>query len=240
MASSYEEHQQALLEIAADQNGYFTAKQALEAGYSYPAQSYHVRVGHWQRVERAIYRLRGFPTQPDDEYIVLSLLTANRAGEPQAVVSYETALAVHGISDANPARIHLTVPPKFDKVMPPHVELHRARLTQRDSEYHGAYRVTTPLRTILDIASSATAWPYLEGAIRDALRLGLIRKTHLLAATSDQRIRAIIQSTLQEIEPANAADAPVVTAAATMTLTWDHPPEDTSATGSDITQVTST
>lgn len=221
----------ALLEVAADQSGYFTTKQALAAGYSYPAQSYHARVGDWVRASRGIYRLRGYPTQPDDAYTLLTLLSANRVGEPQAVLSHETALAIYDISDANPAKIHLTVPPKYDKDMPPQVILHRTRLTSREWESHGAYRVTTPLRTILDIAASPTGWPHLEQAIRDALRQGLIRKTQLTSVEGAKQVKEAIQSALRKIESRVVAGTPARTTAGGIALTWNTPPDDLPTTG---------
>lgn len=38
-----------LFDIAESQFGYFTAGQALEAGYSYASQAYHNKVGNWER-----------------------------------------------------------------------------------------------------------------------------------------------------------------------------------------------
>ncbi len=174
--------ERSLASTALDQGGYFTAKQALSAGYSYQNQRYHTLNGDWTRAARGVYRLRDFPTQPREDLIVVTLLSANRTGEPQAVVSHETALRVHDISDANPAKIHLTVPVRFRKSLPGSVILHRANLTRRDWEDRGGYRVTTPLRTLLDIASDPISWPLLVGAVRDALREGLVRGKQLLSA----------------------------------------------------------
>jgi predicted transcriptional regulator of viral defense system len=172
----------ALHTIASSQAGYFTSQQALAVGYAYPEQHYHVTHGNWERVARGVFRLRDYPLPEREDLIVLSLLSHNRAGEPQAVVSHETALALHELSDANPARIHLTVPPGFRRQLPPEVILHRALLRPDDWEEREGYRVTTPLRTLLDIAESPTGWPNLNAAVRDALRRGLVRRRHLLEA----------------------------------------------------------
>ena len=48
-----------LFEIAEGQQGYFTAKQAADAGYQLGSQAYHVKSENWVRVERGIYRLAG-------------------------------------------------------------------------------------------------------------------------------------------------------------------------------------
>lgn len=177
---AYTDTRRALHGLAASQGGYFTARQALAIGYAYPEQHYHVTHGNWERVARGVFRLRDYPLPERDDLIVLSLLSHDRAGEPQAVVAHETALALHDLSDANPACIHLTVPLGFRRQLPPEVILHRGLLMPADWEQREGYRVTTPLRTLLDVAESPTSWPYLDAAVRDALRRGLVRRRQLL------------------------------------------------------------
>ena len=168
--------------LASSQAGYFTARQALAVGYAYPEQHYHVTHGNWERVARGIFRLRDYPPTEREDLIVLSLMSHDRSGQPQAAVSHETALALHDLSDANPARVHLTVPAGFRRQLPPEVVLHHDLLQPGDWEEREGYRVTTPLRTLLDIAESPTSWPYLDVAVRDALRRGLVRRRRLLEA----------------------------------------------------------
>lgn len=191
--SSSRERRRALLDIATQQGNYFTAHQALGIGYAYPRQHYHVQNGDWERVARGVFRLHGYPQQEWDDLIVLSLLSHDRAGVPQATVSHETALAFHKLGDANPARIHLTVPPGFRREMSVLVALHYARLEKADWEEYEGFRVTTPLRTLLDIASSPTGWPHLASAVRDALHQGMVRSRQLTSAAlaSDAMLRML-------------------------------------------------
>ena len=58
-----------LFEITEAQQGYFTAGQAVEAGYARSTHSYHVDAGNWLREYRGIYRLRRYP-QSDDGHLV--------------------------------------------------------------------------------------------------------------------------------------------------------------------------
>ncbi|MDR0991263.1 MAG: type IV toxin-antitoxin system AbiEi family antitoxin domain-containing protein [Propionibacteriaceae bacterium] len=51
MANSRQVLRRRLETIAFTQAGFFTAAQALEAGYSYQAQKYHVDAGNWVRVD---------------------------------------------------------------------------------------------------------------------------------------------------------------------------------------------
>ncbi len=179
---SYTATRRALLALAEQQGGYFTAKQALSVGYAYPEQHYHAKEGNWLKAGRGLYRLAEYPMPSQAALIELTLLSADRQGRFQAVVSYDTALALHELGDANPSQIHLTVPPGFRKRLPLEVRLHRGLLSEEDWEQREGYRVTTPLRTLLDIAASAESWPLLEGAVRDALARGVVRKKQLLAA----------------------------------------------------------
>ncbi|HEU4784459.1 MAG TPA: type IV toxin-antitoxin system AbiEi family antitoxin domain-containing protein [Ktedonobacterales bacterium] len=186
MASSRELHA-ALMAVVAQQGGYFTARQALDAGYSYPRHHYHVQTGAWERVARGIFRMHDYPLPEREDLIVLSLMSHNRASQPEAVFSHETALALHALGDVNPARIHLTVSPHFRRKLPTGVVVHRGDVPSGDWEERDGYRVTTPLRTLIDIAGDPASWPYLEAAVRDALRQGMVRRGQLQSAvTSDE------------------------------------------------------
>lgn len=171
-----------LLRIASDQAGYFTAKQALKAGYNYRLQSYHKTQGHWQPVDCGVYRLAAYPNSPHEDLVRWSLWSRNRQDTPQAVVSHETALSIHEISDIMPGKIHLTVPPKFRKQTAPGCVLHRGSLKDDEIQKHQGFSVTTPLKTIIDVAQGNLSLDHLESAIRDAFDKGLVRPIHLQQA----------------------------------------------------------
>jgi predicted transcriptional regulator of viral defense system len=126
----------ALFEIVEGQQGYFTAKQAAEVGFLLGSQAHHVKAGNWVRVERGIYRLARFPRSMEEQYVIYSLWSRNRAGEPVGVYSHETALSIHDLSDANPSKLHMTVPPNFRRTActPGVLVLHRAQLAEGDVE----------------------------------------------------------------------------------------------------------
>lgn len=174
-----------LYDIAEHQAGYFTASQALEAGYSRASQHYHHKAGNWRREGHGIYRLNHFPRTPDEHYVRLMLWSRDRSGTIQAAVSHETALQAHELSDVMPACIHLTVPKGFRKQPPAGVELHRQDLPASDVTERDGYRITTPLRTLLDTAASTLSAEHLATAVRDALDSGLIRKKVLEEVVSN-------------------------------------------------------
>jgi predicted transcriptional regulator of viral defense system len=180
--ASYRDAADRLRSIARVQSGYFTARQARNAGYSYRAQHYQTSVGEWERAARGIYRMAAFPMQSREDLVVLTLLSHNRAGQPQAVASHDTALSIHELSDIDPEHVHLTVPPGFRKQVPRGVILHSARLQPHDWEEREGYRVTTPIRTLLDVASSPLSQEFLDAAVRDAVNVGMVRPRDLLAA----------------------------------------------------------
>ena len=184
-----------LVAIAAPQSGYFTAGQALEAGYSYPAQRYHSQRGNWLRVDRGIYRIPEWPTGPREDLVRWSLWSRGRG-----VVSHETALSVHDLGDVDPAHCHLTVPRNF-RQSDPAVVLHRSDLPAVDVLEHEGYRVTTPLRSLLDVAAANLDLDQLARAIEESFEHGMTTRRMLLARADEFGHKAAlrIERALQQV-----------------------------------------
>jgi predicted transcriptional regulator of viral defense system len=167
----------ALFEIAEGQQGYFTAKQAADAGYQLGSQAHHVKSGNWVRVERGIYRLAHFPQAAEEQLVIYSLWSRNRAGEPEGVYSHQTALSIYELSDVNPAKLHMTVPTTFRRnaKTPKILVLHRARLDGKDIEQRQGFAVTRPLRSVADLAAAeSVSRDVIEQALAEARQRGLI------------------------------------------------------------------
>lgn len=94
-----------LREVALDQHGYVTTAQALGEGVSYPELSTMVARGRLERVAHGVYRVPQVAETEFDRYQLAVLW----AGVPEACLSHDTALKLWGISESNPARIHLSV-----------------------------------------------------------------------------------------------------------------------------------
>jgi len=171
-----------LFSQALEQGGYFTAKQAMEAGYAYSNLDYHVSTGNFERVEHGLYRLKSIPPGDHDDLVRLSLWSRNRQDEPQAIMSHESALVLHDLAELLPGKIHLTVPLKFRKEAPAGCILHKATLAPADIEERAGFRVTAPLRTLLDVAASGVPHEQLEKAVAEALARGLVRRSKLIEA----------------------------------------------------------
>ncbi len=171
-----------LYDLADAQAGYFTAAQARALGFLNQYQQHHRQTGAWQQVDRGVFRLRDYPPTEHEQLVQLSLWSHNRPQQPQAVVSHQTALAFYQLSDLMPAKIHLTVPPSFRKTPPPVVVLHRGHLEKSDCQPYGGFRVTTPLRTLLDVALDHLSPEHLQTATQQALERGLVRLSALKTA----------------------------------------------------------
>ncbi len=163
-----------LYEFAVSQGGYFTAAQARAAGYPKQLQYYHARRGNWVREERGIYRLWEWPRSSHEDLIHWTLWTGGAA-----VFSHMTAMAVHEISDLMPAKIYMTVPPGFRKRLPTGIVVYRAHLTPHEVEQREGFRVTTPVRTLMDAAQVALDVERLSDGIRDAIRKGFLTDRHI-------------------------------------------------------------
>lgn len=145
-----------LMNIAQDQQGYFTTKQAIEAGYADNTHPYHVRAGNWERVGRGIYRLAHLPPPEDGEMMAWLLWSRGRDEKPVAVMSHQTALSLFELGDFNPAKIHMIVPPRFRRNTKPSkaVVLHRAGLVPAELTNLRGLTVCRPLRALVDLATA--------------------------------------------------------------------------------------
>lgn len=196
----------ALTQTATEQGGYFTAKQARSVGYDYPHLEYHVSAGNFERVGHGLYRLPTIPLSEHDELIRLTLWSRNREDEPQAVVSHETALALHELSDVLPSKTHITVPGGFRKRPPRGCVLHRATLPEQDVGQREGFAVTTPMRTLLDVATTISPEQFGK-AVRDALARGLVRRRALVAAFEEAGSMDRLAPVLRAIDGPTKASA---------------------------------
>ncbi len=163
-----------LFQIAGYQSGLFTAAQARDAGYSYAAQKYHVDHGNWVRIDRGIFRLPEWPPERHEDLIRWVLWSGGKG-----VISHDTALSVYDLGDVDPVRTHLTVPKGFRKSAPG-VALHRATLPSEDVQGFEGVSITTPTRSVLDVAAGNLDADQLASAVGDAIGAGLATKRELL------------------------------------------------------------
>lgn len=176
-----------LAQLARQQSGYFTAAQARSIGHSYASQRYHVERGNWVRVDRGIFRLRDWPVGEHEDLVRWSLWAGS-----DAVVSHDTALSFYELGEANPARVHLTVPKGFRR-RAEGVELHPGAVARDDVRGGEGFRVTTPNRTLLDVAASEMDADQLGTAIADAVSRGLVSEAALRRSADGHGPRAALR-----------------------------------------------
>jgi predicted transcriptional regulator of viral defense system len=168
-----------LFALASAQEGLFTTAQAAAAGYSLPLLNHHLHAKTFIRVRRGIYRLVHFPAGEQEDLVVAWLWS-----EQQGVVSHHSALARHGLSDALPAVLHLTLPLAWKQRrlrVPVSLTLHHADLPAADRTWFGPVPMTVVARTLADCAQAGLAPEPLRHAAQQALRRGLLDRAALAA-----------------------------------------------------------
>lgn len=183
------------------QAGYFTAGQAVDAGMDRSTLHHHARPGgRYERVRRGLYRLRHFPSSPH-EHVVAAWLPLRDAG---AVISHESALELHGLSDVIPDAVHLSLSRSGrGQRRRPGVRLHTQinPPTETEVRYVAGLPVTSPERAIVDALEAGAQPEQIEMAIHQALERGLTTPRRLRAATSARagRVRKFIERALDGI-----------------------------------------
>lgn len=135
------------IDLATSQGGVLTRSQALALGFTRHQIEYRLSTGRWQRVADLGYRL--LPSKDDfDQLLAATSLL------PAAVVSHESAGALHsfpGLKDA-PATVsvHSRTTHTFEGVL---VRRYHDLQDQHCINHRGM-RVTTPARTLFDLAAS--------------------------------------------------------------------------------------
>jgi predicted transcriptional regulator of viral defense system len=182
---------------AYQQGGYFTAEQARVHSVSRQLLDHHVRAGRFERIRRGLYRVSGFPTGEHDDIRERWLAV----GREKAVVSHQSALVLHDLSDNVPNAVHLLVP-RRDRGLrrPAGVVVHT---TNEDGPIPTVWRdgiaVTTPARSIVDAAEYLQP-EQLEMAVRQALARGLLTRRQLEDESARRLPHTAIDRALAAVE----------------------------------------
>ena len=174
--------------VADRQQGYFTSQQAEKCGYHRSHFSRFLESGEWVKELRGVYRLGRYPIQYRSELVLWILWSRDKQGNPRGVWSHETALDIHELSDVMPAKMHMTVPPNFRRRLeiPKILFLHRQTLEKSDIEERQGYKVTTPLKTLIDIIEAGTvADNFILQTVDQAVERGIILKKEIRSLQKD-------------------------------------------------------
>jgi hypothetical protein len=133
--------------LTASQHSLFTAGQAAALGLTAEALEAAVRKRRVRRVRRGVYAVNG-PPPSRWEPVMAAALAAGR----EAIISHRSAAVIHGFYGVVADQPNLTVPMDCRRSLAG-VRVHRSRqLDPKDIEERRGVRLTTPVRTVIDIA----------------------------------------------------------------------------------------
>lgn len=162
-----------LRKTAYGQGGYFSTRQAEEAGIARQNHAAYIRSGEWEKPMRGIYRFCDVPRGRYEDMYQYALWLRGADGELQGVFGLESSLAVHELSDFMPSHLHVVTRVGFRRGrLPDAVEFYRLGYGEDSWEFVDGLPVQRPLY-----------------AIAEMLRLGrweetLLRKAYLQARKS--------------------------------------------------------
>ena len=121
--------------------------------------------GQIERVSRGVYRLPYYPVSDVAQYIEAVLWPQGLV----AVLSHESALLLHRLSDVSPAQIHIIVPNahRVRRQILNHLRIHHADLLPAELEILVGIPVTTPVRSIQDCFREKLSSALIRQAIED-------------------------------------------------------------------------
>jgi prepilin-type N-terminal cleavage/methylation domain-containing protein/prepilin-type processing-associated H-X9-DG protein len=170
-----------LKRLAESQKGYFSAKQAIEIGYTKYRHSYHVNQNNWLRVSFGLFRLPGYSDSMAGDFTKYSLWSRNLQDQPQGVISYNSALALHGLDIHDPKAVHITVPSRFQKKIPDEVIIHKASLPLSAIESHGSFMVTRLGQTLVDMRPELEAKGEWDGIVKNVVAEGRLSREEMVS-----------------------------------------------------------
>jgi very-short-patch-repair endonuclease len=185
-----------IAQLASRQHGVVTRGQLEAFGLSRSAVGRRARDGRLHRIHRGVYAV-GHPILTANGYRMAAVLACG----PGAALSHASAAALWGIRPTNATRIDVSVPGRGGRAQRARLTVHRAPgLASDELTTHQAIRVTTPARTLLDLASSLPRRA-VERALDQAEVLELFDLHELHAAVDrhrGERGAGVLASALQQ------------------------------------------
>ena len=183
------------MHVARSQGGYVTARQARAVGCTGAQIRAGLTRGTLQRAHGNLVRLASWPIGPFDEYAKWCAWF-----EGAAAISHQSAAQLHGLGRLSPRLMHLSAAggPRPEV---PDVAVRRVRLPESDIESTGSFAVTTPVRTVLDLADAGIAQHMLDEVVGDALAIARVEADQLAAAATaasgrvERRVSAALSAT---------------------------------------------
>src|SRR3954471_12688768 len=131
--------------LATRQHGVIARVQLVEIGLSLDAIDYRVKLGRLQPLHRGVYAVGHRALTRHGRWMAAVL-----AGGPGAVLRRPSAAALWGIREGAPARVEIAAPRDRRR---PAIAVQRIELPDDERDEHNGIPVTTPARTLLDLAA---------------------------------------------------------------------------------------
>jgi Transcriptional regulator, AbiEi antitoxin len=161
----------AIAAIAGRQHGYIRREQLLRLGLTPSGIDHRIRSGRLVRVYAGVYAVGAVPTLP-----VARAAAAVLACGPGAALSHLSALCLWGWRKPWDVPFHVTAPSNHVR---PGIRVHcSTALARRDIRTHLGIRVTSPARTLLDVAPRLSD-PALRRVVREARLSPYMRESQL-------------------------------------------------------------
>lgn len=156
--------------LGSSQWGLVTTTQASEAGVSKMRLSRLADQGTVQRLRHGVYALPSADTGPLQGLRAAWLATGSQpaGNQPLAVVSGESAAAVHGLGDVLPSKYEFTTAVRRQTTQPD-IRYRKRDLSDGEVTRVNGVPVTTVARTVHDLATSGTDFDHLATVVRDAV-----------------------------------------------------------------------
>ena len=173
--------------LAGAQHGVVARHQLAAFGLSPQTIDRRVRGGRLHLVHRGVYAV-GHPALRTEGRWMAAVLAAGR----DAVLSHGTAATGWELRPPGTGAIHVTVPGDAGRKRRRGIRIHRSiTLTAADTTIHRGIPITTPTRTIIDLATTLKGRP-LEHALDLADQRGLIDFAELNSRPIPRSLQAVL------------------------------------------------
>jgi predicted transcriptional regulator of viral defense system len=156
---------------ALDRYGYVTTRSAAEVGVPSVELRKLTTRGGLRNVAYGLYRFDDIPPTDRDQFMEAVL----RVG-PDAYLTHDAVLDLHGIGLVNPRRVRVATPHRTRAHHPPHIEVIHRTIDSNDLTVYEGIPSTTVARALLDCRGLVMAERLIEAAQAAAQR-GLLRRT---------------------------------------------------------------
>ncbi|HEC09112.1 MAG TPA: hypothetical protein ENI86_06030 [Acidimicrobiales bacterium] len=174
-----------LAAVAESQHGYFTRAQAAHEGVSDMVLQRAVESGAIERLDHGVYRIVGAGYDPHRQLRVAwlrltpDLSARERTLRPHLWVSHRSAAALYDLGVTIADVPEFISDRRLQSRAKVRIHLRSGGLNREEWTVHDGFAVTTPARTIVDLASDHMDGGHLGRIAADALARGLVTETEV-------------------------------------------------------------